>query len=160
MQGKTNMMRALADSAVLMNLTVSLELNPLPSGDTPSSESYISFNGIDRTSIGDNRIHFFENIVDSSKWVINIEQAYLTDKSDAFNFYKKNRETRKCPGVIATASETIHLPKEDFESLVQIFKDKDSTVGFNNQGLLMSKRRCDEIDLEPMKFQFDSNFIF
>ena len=66
------------------------------------------------SNVVEDKIFWFENSLNNSAWAVNVEVAYVNEESDAFNFYKRNRNTRECPGIIATASQTIQLPGEDF----------------------------------------------
>ena len=77
-----------------------------------------------------------------SKWVVNLEKAFFSEMSDAFDFYKKYRATRRCPAVIATAQDSILMPKEDFNALLNILKNRDKTAQLTNSGSVVSEMDC------------------
>ena len=140
MQGQTNLIKGLIEAGTLINQTLGLELNPTDKKD--DIRSYFSYNGIDRTAIGDNPIHFYKNQLKLGKWVVNLQKAFLSKMSDAADFYKKYRATRKCPAVIASAQDTIKLPKEDFDSLLSLIKSRDKDAELTENGSILSKKNC------------------
>ena len=53
------------------------------------------------------------------------------------------------------------MPKEDFNALLNILKNRDKTAQLTNSGSVVSERDCSELQtLEPLHLQFDSDFIF
>jgi len=65
-------MRALIDDDLLTNATVQLDLNPLVDQHGNQVESYISYNGLNKTNIKHNNVHYFTNQLEDSKWLLDL----------------------------------------------------------------------------------------
>lgn len=106
LQGKANLMSNLIKNDLLTNNTVQFDMNPMIDQNGQWLKSYISYNGLNYTNIKSNKVYYFDNLLEDSKWVVNLQGATLNNK----NIFRKFRGDKTCYGVIATASPTLKVP--------------------------------------------------
>ena len=81
LQGKSNIMRALIDDYQLTNFTLQLDFNPMVDQKGDQVRSYISYNGLNTTNIKDITVHYFDNQLKDSKWVVELNGATLNNQN-------------------------------------------------------------------------------
>ena len=180
---KLNIMQDLFDDYLIESSIVQFDFNfvwePTKPKDDPFADdvravmhSSMTLNGINEDNMAHadlpgHGIVYFENELQTSKWVINVADAVIKmpgsdDTKSFYRTYKKDRggiEARKAAGVIATAYDKVKMPRRDFQLLGQHLQSYEDKIQVDTESMYAKDVDCEDLQLPMVAFSLADGSI-